>query len=764
MTEGIKLFEEKNYPKALENFLSAYDIDSTNANINYRIGVCYLNSASEKSKAVNYLKKAAELNPSRNFDPYDPNEKKSPKSVYDYLGQAYLLANDFDNAKFNFQHFQGELGNNEDAKKEIKKRIESAVVAKELTSNPTKIKISNMGSVINTPYPEYCPVINADESILIFTSRREGSSDNQIDIDGQYFEDIYMCKKRNGKWSSPEAININTKNNDAAVSMSASGQQLFIYKAVNGGDIYVSELEGDTWSDPVPLKTDETDINDINTPAWETHACMSSDGSTLYFVSNREGGYGGRDIYRCIKLPNGKWSKATNLGPTINTTYDEDAPFIHPDGVTLIFSSNGQKGMGGFDVFYSVKSGNWKWSLPLNMGSPLNTTDDDIFYTLSTDGKRAYYSSARPGGTGDKDLYVAEGEQAIVEPTVLLKGYLTFNGRDNSVANVRISAVDIETGAVVQEIKPNSKTGKYIMTLNPGASGKAYTINYEAEGFQPFSEMLKIEPGSAYQVIDKGLDLKSLNFESKTVGTIAATGTIKSKAGKLVPGAKIIVKNNNTGELVDTYFGNSTSGKYFFVLNRGGNFNLTFEAEGYLFHSENINTPKEEQYSQVVTDVILDPIEVGASVVLNNIFFDSNKSILRKESTVELEKLYQLLAEKPTITVEVSGHTDNKGDANKNMALSKARAQAVVDYLVNTKTKIYRVAPFYYKGIDGNRLISKGYGSSQPIAPNTLPNGKPDIKGMQMNRRVEFKIISTDHIMGAPVVTPTPTLTPTPKK
>ena len=177
------------------------------------------------------------------------------------------------------------------------------------------------------------------------------------------------------------------------------------YKNDKEGSIYYSKLDGDQWSYGYMLGTDPGDITDINTQYHEPSACLSPDGNTLYFVSDRPGGFGGEDIYRCVKLPTGRWSKATNLGPTINTEYDEDAPFMHPDGVTLFFSSNGHKTMGGFDIFFSVKSDSG-WYPPQNMGYPINTTDDDVFYVMSSDGKRAYFSSVRPEGLGEQDIYM----------------------------------------------------------------------------------------------------------------------------------------------------------------------------------------------------------------------------------------------------------------------------------------------------------------------------------------------------------------------
>ena len=210
----------------------------------------------------------------------------------------------------------------------------------------------------------------------------------------------------------------------------------------------------------------------VNTPAWETHATISIDGSALYFVSDRkEGGQGGRDIWRCVKLPNGAWGVPYNLGPTINTPGDEDAPYLHPDGVTLFFSSTGHKNMGGFDVFKSVKNEDGQWSEPENLRAPINTPDDDIFYVQSADGKRGYISSNRKGNFGETDIYRVDYEKANSVPLTLLKGIITFNGKSNSPAHTRILVTDGQTGEVIQEIRPNEKTGKYVMILAPGAIG-----------------------------------------------------------------------------------------------------------------------------------------------------------------------------------------------------------------------------------------------------------------------------------------------------
>lgn len=722
--EGNQLMLEENYLMALESFLKAHALYPDNSNINYKVGYCYLKVDFQRDKALYYLERAVR-NTTRNYDEFDPSQKKAPEIAIYYLAQAFQLQYKFKEANTFYERFKEMVGNrNPELSKEIQRRTEQNYNAIVFLKDTAKVIITNLGDSINSFFPEYGPVISADESVIIFTSRREGSTGGEKTIDNRFYEDIYISyKTTDGNWKKAKSIgeNINSYSNEASISLSADGQQLFIYKDFNGGDIYYSSLEGENWSSPMPMGSD------INSPAWEPSGCLSADGNIFYFVSNREGGFGGTDLYRCVKLPNGSWSKALNLGPTINTEYDEDAPFAHPDGVTLFFSSKGHKNMGGYDVFYSVKDEDAKWTTPINLSAPINTPDDDIFYVLSTDGKRAYYSSVKKGGLGEKDIYMITYKDAIVDPVTLLKGQLTFNGTDKIPNDVMISVTDLESGLQVQTIKPNSKTGKYLITLSPGKSGKTYSIRYEAEGYQPVTDEITIEPISSYQEIEKALELNLINFESKTPGTLSVSGKITTPDSTIIETATVIVKNNTTGILIDKFYTNN-KGIYYFVLQKGENYNITYEAKGFLFRSENINIPNQPDYTELQKDIILEPVKVGAKIILNNIFFDSNRSILRKESSTELEKVLTLMREYPFISIEVSGHTDSKGKDEANLKLSQERAKAVASYLEK-------------QGIEKNRIIAKGYGKTKPIAPNTLPNGKPNPEGMQQNRRVELKII-----------------------
>ena len=531
-TQGNFLILEENYTEALKEFLGAYAIDSTNANINYKVGFCYMKSSSEKAKATHFLEKACQ-NVSHNYTDLEPREKKAPENAYYFLAQAYHLNYRFDEAIDYFKKFKAIVGpKNKNLNKDIDHRIEVCTNGKEFYSTPTRVDIINLGDSINTQYSEYAPVITADESMLIFTSRRPGSTGGEQGLDGLFPEDIYVAyRKPDGTWGQPHGIgpSVNSSGNEASISLTPDGQQLFIYKDDNGGDIFVTHLEGDNWSTPEPLG------GDINSKGWETHACLSADQNTLYFVSDRAGGYGGRDIYKCVKLPNGKWSKASNLGPTINTEYDEDSPFIHPNKVDLFFSSRGHKTMGGFDIFVStLRPDSNKWSEPLNLGYPINTTDDDVFFVATPDGKRAYYSSARPGGFGEKDIYMIKFQEAKAEKAVaLIKGFITSADGGEIPTDIQILAYDRNSDELLGKTAPIHRTGSYTMILD---LGKPYKLSYVVNGKEVATDTFDIPAGADYRTYDKPLLLNNLTLGKNTPkdSTKAITPPTKDKNPALV--------------------------------------------------------------------------------------------------------------------------------------------------------------------------------------------------------------------------------------
>jgi hypothetical protein len=409
----------------------------------------------------------------------------------------------------------------------------------------------NLGTNINSPYPDYAPVISADESILVFTSRRVGNVGGYTDSDGEYYEDIYLSKNIDWQWTKAVSIDstsysfkrntqnhlyfttakrieppINTKYHDAAIGLSPTGQKLFIYKR---GSIYVSPLIGDVWSKPIKMNTN------INyKKSRQPSISISADENTIYFSSDRKGGYGGLDIYKSEKMPNGEWGPAQNLGPEINTPYDDDAPFIHSDGKTLFFSSKGHNTMGGYDIFKSVYENlptgqtRSKWSEPKNIGYPINTTGDDIYYVETAKGDHAYLASIRDGGLGGMDIYLLLFP-GVSLPIAEIKGkILVGDSLKPILASIKVT--DKISGKEVV-FTSNSLTGKYLMFLPPN---RKYDLIVNAEGYQPHTEEINIPDLKTYYQLYQEIHISAVTVNKKVIGQNVTTQNVFFDVNKAI--------------------------------------------------------------------------------------------------------------------------------------------------------------------------------------------------------------------------------------
>lgn len=488
------------YKRALEIFLSLDKrVKGKNPSYRYKAAICYLNTNVDKTKAVEFLE-SIKKEDQADFD----------EDFFYYLGKAYHYAYRFDEAMTQFNYFLDNAKKKDDRKPEVLRFIEMCKVAKYMYANPVEMTSNNLGSVVNSIGADYTPVISADESIMLFTSRREGNVGGKRDLygnytarEGDFYEDVYISFKTDDSWQSPINIGeaINTKGHDAVIALSPDGQTLFIYRSdsVKYGNIFACSLEGNEWGRPVKLP------EPINTKYWEGSCSINPDGNELYFASNRPGGFGGKDIYLVRKLPNGSWAAPFNLGPNVNTKYDEDAPYIHVDGKTLYFSSYGHNSMGGFDVF-QTRSENGKFKSPLNLGYPINTTEDDVFFALSADGKRGYYSCTKEDGFGQQDIYVVNMPQTDASPdaVTLLKGILkTSTGEIASGASIIVS--DDRTGELVGVFKPNAETGKYLIVI---PQGKKYTLRIESIGYRSLTENISTEIKDGYDELKRNFSLE----------------------------------------------------------------------------------------------------------------------------------------------------------------------------------------------------------------------------------------------------------------
>ena len=469
---------------------------------------------------------------------------------------------------------------------------------------------ANLGDSVNSARSEYYPSITINDSMFVFTRRGQG-----------YREDFFECTiLPNKKYSKAKLINgdINLEPSKGAINISHDGEWL-IFAGYNfrGGygdfDLYISYYTPTGWSEPENLGSN------INTEAWESSPSISPDKRALYFSSNRGGGYGGKDLYVSYRLPNGKWGPAQNMGASLNTVGDELAPFIHADNATLYFNSDGLPGYGNSDIYLCRKGPNNDWSLPENLGFPINTIENEGSIFIAADGKTAFYASDRSDTRGDLDIY-------------------TF------------------------ELRPNVRPARTLYV-----QGKVY---------------------------DK-------------------------KTGKGLPSAVELIDNSNQKSVTNVQ--TDETGHYFITLPVGKDYTFTVNRKGYLFFSELYPLSKIVADSTFKKDIPLQPFEVNASLVLKNILFETNSAKLQPISLIEINRLLQLMAENPTLKVQINGHTDNVGKPADNLKLSASRAKSVVDYLVS-------------KGINASRLSYKGFGETKPVAANTTEAGRAQ------NRRTEFVV------------------------
>ena len=509
LSEADKVFKKArnhrmDYEKALPIYLEVLDnqdiVVGDEDRIMYNVGFCYYNSRWDKDKCIPY------------FQRYLEQDDEFFEAHY-FLGQIFHFYHRFDDAIEEYGKFKDYILRdtlapveiNENIIAYVDKDIERCNFGKILVKNPVDVIIENIGGGVNSKFSEYAPVISTTESMPVLTRRDRHTTGGKISPDDDYFEDIYMSNIRKGSLFqfNKEAISakagylstvsefefgkpknmrsINTENHEGAVQFSYDDQKLYLY---HDHEIYTSYLEKGKWEPPVMLEHfDEI----VNSKAYEPSVSISSDEHMIFISSERKGGYGGLDLYRSEKQRDGSWGEAVNLGPAVNTEYDEDAPYIDPNGRTLYFSSKGHSSMGGYDIFKSNYDGVKWWTPPQNMGYPINSAGDDIFFMMTPRYNRGYYSSNKFGGYGMMDIYrlTFADERA---PMAEIKG-LILRGDSLNPSRSRITVYDIKYGEELSVHYSDSLTGQYHLVF---PHGRAYQVKVETEGFAPYVKRFDI--------------------------------------------------------------------------------------------------------------------------------------------------------------------------------------------------------------------------------------------------------------------------------
>ncbi len=485
-----KLYGGK-YRSALNLFKEVLNENPTDGTSLYYCAECFY-KLGEYEKALDLLKKGKE----------SPNPKH--ENFY-LLGLIYMSNGKLDEALVEFNTYKSKVGT-KDELEDVSVYISQCNNAKAMKQAPVNVNIENGGNNINSQYDDKTPSISADGRTLVFNTRRPETTDAPVDVegDGKFFEDIYISHwdTINHKWNPAESApgQVNTDGaHDACTGMSADGHQIFIYRndmsdpESRGGDIFISKVNNHKW------KTPESMGKPINTSFWEGGACISPDGHTLFFTSERKGGRGHSDIWMVEKKNKIEWGKPVNLGPEINTEYDEAGLFLAPDGKTLFFCSNGPTSMGSYDIYRTIKE-NGKWSKPVNLGYPINTEYSDGPFVLSADAQHAYFSSNRKGGLGESDIYVVSlDDYAVLEKDFkkktnnglsILKGMVRdgFEGKGMDAVEVLILS---ETGEKVAATNTN-ENGEYFITLKGNTK---YEIKIGKKGFTKVDEKITLPLG-----------------------------------------------------------------------------------------------------------------------------------------------------------------------------------------------------------------------------------------------------------------------------
>jgi len=605
---ALEAYQLRNYESAILDLTKAIALDSSFTEVYILLGDIH-SETGHYPEAIAAYSRALELKP------------EELRNLYLITANLELMTGDYQDAKNHYLKFLAFSKIPSDKRFKAEQGINSCEFALEWVSHPVPFDPVNLGDSINTRFDEYINGITSDGELLFFTRKRAKDS-LTLNHSNPYEEDFFVAIRNDNGWNMAREMGppVNTHGNEGALCISPDGQRIFFAAChredgLGSCDLYQSHRDGGHWSEPENLGPV------VNSGAWDSQPSFSSDGKTLYFASKRPGGKGSSDIWMTSLQPDGSWSIPENLGDSVNTKFEEMAPFIHPDNQTLYFASRGHPGLGGLDLYQTKKDSSGRWKTPVNLGYPLNTCADEITLLVNTKGDLAYISSDKLGGKGRQDIY-----SFVLYPAVRPIPCTYFKGK----------VFDAQTRR-------------------------------------------KLE-------------------------------------------ARFILTDLNKQQVVAESFSDPSTGEFLLVLPTDRNYALNVSCKGYLFYSEHFALSGIHSIDRpFLKDIPLKPIRIGESVILKNIFFDTDRYELKPTSISELTKLLELLQKNPNLKVEISGHTDNQGSAEYNIVLSQNRARAVFDYLTSN-------------GISPSRLTFSGYGLSRHIDSNDTPEGRAN------NRRTEFRV------------------------
>ena len=721
--KSLHYLEVYDYSAALDILLEMKELDPENCNTHFFIGNCLMNIPNREKEAIPYYEKALE-SLTIAYKIANPREKNAPIDAIELLGNAYHMNYEFEKAIEKYEFYGNFLSEyNEDAVRSNARKIRRSKNALKLVQNPVDVKIYPLETV-NSEFSEYKPLLNAQENIMFFTAKKpDGLTDNKDD-QGDFYEHIYFSEKVGNNWTQAKLMPspINTKKSTSALYLSADGQYLLSSMVNNdnnigplGRGIFESYKNGNVWTDPQIFQ------NKVNTSYLETSANMDLNKNMVFFVSDRDGGLGGKDLWMIKKLDNGSWSSPQNLGEPINTEYDEESPYFHSDGKTLYFSSKGHSSIGGLDIFKSELDKELNWSSPKNMGYPINTVNDDLSFVPTVTGNKAYFSSVRNGGKGKSDIYEMILPNQEESSLAVYKGKVT-NQNGKPIKNIEVSVQNDKYYPVYKEFQINKSSGKFVFVFE---SGNFYNIKFDIDTLTIYDSINVSENQKGIFSYSKSIEIAEdevvvsnavIEIEEKI--TIEKQPMVINNVLKASPVVSSNLSNDANSKSLES--SEKTSKKTELVKD-------TLPTSNQPIIADNSNSVTQEDIGAKESDSKEEKVEEHI-LFYDNINFKSESSDLSNSEKSKLDKLIEDLKSNPTWRVNSIGHTDNTGSMKYNQILSVLRSESVKTYMIN-------------RGISFKRIETIGMGEVHPLAENLAADGSDNPTGRAANRRVEIQII-----------------------
>ena len=721
--KSLHYIEVYDYSAALDILLEMKELDPENCNTHFFIGNCLMNIPNREKEAIPYYEKALE-SLTIAYKIANPREKNAPIDAIELLGNAYHMNYEFEKAIEKYEFYGNFLSEyNEDAVRSNARKIRRSKNALKLVQNPVDVKIYPLETV-NSEFSEYKPLLNAQENTMFFTAKKpDGLTDNKDD-QGDFYEHIYFSEKVGNNWTQAKLMPspINTKKSTSALYLSADGQYLLSSMVNNdnnigplGRGIFESYKNGNVWTDPQIFQ------NKVNTSYLETSANMDLNKNMVFFVSDRDGGLGGKDLWVIKKLDNGSWSSPQNLGEPINTEYDEESPYFHSDGKTLYFSSKGHSSIGGLDIFKSELDKELNWSSPKNMGYPINTVNDDLSFVPTVTGNRAYFSSVRNGGKGKSDIYEMILPNQEESSLAVYKGKVT-NQNGKPIKNIEVSVQNDKYYPVYKEFQINKSSGKFVFVFE---SGNFYNIKFDIDTLTIYDSINVSEN-------QKGIFSYSKSIEIAEDEVVVSNAVIEIEEKITIEKQPMVINNVlKVSPVVSSNLSNDANSKSLESSEKSSKktelVKDTLSTSNQPIIADNSNSVTQEDIGAKESDSKEEKVEEHI-LFYDNINFKTESSDLSNSEKSKLDKLIEDLKSNPKWRVNSIGHTDNTGSMKYNQILSVLRSESVKTYMIN-------------RGISFKRIQTIGMGEVHPLAENLAADGSDNPTGRAANRRVEIQII-----------------------